>query len=249
MKVSEITANVGVNNKISHKSNVGKAALISAMMMVPNTASQMPTLDKDTFERSPKTEYVTEPNNYIDSVYVLNSEPVGNKDRGEFFNRWFWAMFACVDDNGEFQDSRLGNAPKYIKVPNKDYKQLAADIICTFDKNGDNKVNYKEYTEKSEELVNQKAGRNLSYFEMEKFYDNFFTPWFKGLNYDRNKDEYSVDEVAATLYALDQYSSGGDGILSGEKLIKELSYVMDNGYPDVNFQNNRTTYYINNKID
>ena len=64
-----------------------KAALLSAMLMVPNTASQMPTLEKDTFERSPKTEYVTEPNNYVDSVYVLNSEPVGNKERGEKFNR------------------------------------------------------------------------------------------------------------------------------------------------------------------
>ena len=47
-----------------------KAALLSAMLMVPNTASQMPTLEKDTFERSPKTEYVTEPNNYVGHLYT-----------------------------------------------------------------------------------------------------------------------------------------------------------------------------------
>lgn len=227
-----------------------KAALLSAMMMVPNTASQMPTLEKDTFERSPKTEYVTEPNdNYIDSVYVLNNEPVGNKERGEKFNKWFWDMIACANDDGSFNAQNLNGASIDFEIKNKDYKQLAADIVSTFDKNGDNKVNYSEYTKKSEELVNQKAGRNLNYYEMREYYDNFFRPWFNSFDYDRNYDEYNIDEVAATLYALDKSSSGGNGYIRGDKLLQELGYVMDNGRPDVKFQNNRTTYYINNKID
>ena len=250
MKVSEITANFGLNNKISHKGNIGKAALISAMLMTPNTASQMPTLENDTFERSPKTEYVTEPNDdiYADSVYVVNSAPVGNKERGEKFNKWFWDMLFCANDDGSFNANNLNGASFVFEIPNKDYKQLATDIVSTFDKNGDNKVNYDEYTKKSEELVNQKAGRKLNGDEMHGFYTDFFIPWFKGFNYDRNPDEYSVDEVAASLYALDQYSSFGKGALRGDKLLLELGYVMDNGSPDRSFQASRTEYYTNHNL-
>lgn len=223
---------------------IGKAALISAMMFAPSTAAQMQTLDHDTFERSPKMEYVTEPNDrFADDVFVVNAEPVGNKERGEFFNRWFWAMVVCVDDDGKFQDSKLGTAPKYIKVPNKDYRQLAADIICTFDKNGDNKVNYDEYIEKSKALLNQKAGKTLPPNVIDNFSREFFYPLFYGFDYDNNTKEYNIDEVAATIYALDGYSSSGKGILSGERLMNEVNYVLENGNPDECFDRSRINYY------
>jgi len=232
-----------------YKMQTTLAALVSAMLLAPSTSAQMP-VQKDIFEKSARTEYVTNPADSLsDNVYVLNEDlPVGNKERGEFFNNWFWAMFACADDNGEFQDSKLGNAPKFIKVPNKDYKQLAADIICTFDKNGDNKVDYSEYVNKSDALVNQKAGRTLSLSEKDAFHKNFFIPLFHGFGFDREPNDYSVDEVAATLYALDQYSSLGKGILSGEELIKELGYVLEHGKPDMCFQKSRVDYYDNNNL-
>ena len=92
-------------------------------------------------------------------------------------------MFACMDENGKFQDSKLGSAPKYIKVPNQDYRQLAADIMCTFDKNGDNKIEYMEYAKKSEQLMNEKAGRTLPPDVLTNFHRNFFTPLFNGFDY------------------------------------------------------------------
>lgn len=230
---------------------IGKAALISAMMFAPATSAQTSATEQDTFVHSPKTEYVTEQNDRLsDDVFVWNADetPVGNKERGEFINRWFWAMFSCADEDGKFQDDRLGNAPKFIKVPNKDYKQLAADIICTFDKNGDNKVDFGEYLEKSNELIEQNAGRRFNLDEKREYATNYFIPWFNGFNYDFNSKEYTVDEVAATIYALDKYSSLGKGILNGEKLVKELNYVKENGSPDDCFQRNMTEYYDNNNL-
>ena len=244
MLIGKIGASNDVNTNVSYKSNAGKAALISAMMMAPSTAAQMQTLDKDTFERSPKMEYVTEPSDrFADDVFVVNAEPVGNKERGEFFNKWFWAMIACVDDDGKFQNSRLGSAPKYIKVPNKDYRQLAADIICTFDKNKDNKVNFTEFSEKSEALVRQKAGGSVPEAAMTKMHGEFFYPLFFGMDYDRNPREYDINEVAATLYALDGFSSGGQGFLDGEKLVYEVGYAIENGRPDKCFERSRIDYY------
>lgn len=226
---------------------IGKAALISAMLLVPSTSAQMP-VQKDTFEKSVRTEYVTNPADTLaDDVYVLTEDvPVGNKERGEFFNRWFWSMVACADDNGEFQDSKLGNAPKFIKVPNGDHRQLAADIICTFDENGDNKVSYGEYVEKSVSLLEQKSGKKIMLKESEELQKTFLLPLFDGFDYDRNKKEYTLDEVAATIYALDQYSSLGKGILSGETLLEELNYVFEKGRPDFTFEHNRAEYYKNN---
>ena len=235
-----------------YKMQTTLAALVSAMLLAPSTSAQMP-VQKDIFEKSARTEYVTNPADSLsDNVYVLNEDlPVGNKERGEFFNNWFWAMFACADDNGEFQDSKLGNAPKFIKVPNKDYKQLAADIISTFDQNGDYKVNIHEYGQKSRNLVEQKVGQALSTDLTNQFYDNYFIPWFKGFDYDGKKDVYNVNELAATLYALDRFSSStsaGKGYIRGDKLLFELGYVMDNGYVDECFERGRTDYYINNNL-
>lgn len=226
---------------------IGKAALISAMMFAPSTSAQMQSLEKDTFERSPKIEYVTEPNDrFADDVFVLNAEPVGNKERGEKFNKWFWQMVACANDDGSFNVDKMNGASLYFRFPEKDYKQLAADIICTYDKNGDNKVDYYEYAKKSEQLINEKAGKPLSADVIGQFHSDFFAPWFNGFDYDREKEEYNINEVAATLYALDCFSSstsGGKGYLKGDNLLYELGYVMDNGKPDKCFQDSRIEYY------
>lgn len=226
------------------KVRIALAALISAMMLAPSTSAQTSNIERDTFEYSPKTEYVTNPADTLaDDVYDLAANPVGNKEKGEFFNKWFWAMVGCVDENGKFQDSRLNGAPKYIKVPNMDYRQLAADIMCTFDENGDNKIDYTEYANKSEQLMNKKAGRTLPPDVLLNFHREFFSPLFDGFDYDRNLKEYNIDEIAATLYALDRYSSSGQGILSGEKLMNEVNYVIENGKPDKSFRWSRAIYY------
>ncbi|MBQ6516704.1 hypothetical protein IJI31_05945 [bacterium] len=245
MKVSGISANAYSNN-VSYKSNTGKAALISAMLLAPSTSSQMP-VEKDTFEKSAKTEYVTNPSDTLaDDVYDLAANPVGNKERGEFFNKWFWQMVACANEDGSFNADKMNGASLYFRFPEKDYKQLAADIICTFDKNGDNKIDYYEYAKKSEQLVNEKAGKTLSADVIGQFHSNFFAPWFNGFDYDREKNEYNINEVAATLYALDCFSStstSGKGYICGDKLLYELGYVMDNGKPDICFEKNRIRYY------
>jgi len=253
MRVSEVGMVSCTANGISHKSNIGKAILVSAMMSAPQTAAQMQTLDKDMFEKSPKTEYVTEPNNdFVDSVYVVQDTQLkGNKERGEKFNKWFWDMVFCANKDGSFNAERLNGASLYFKFPEKDYQQLAADIISTFDQNGDYKVNIHEYGQKSRNLVEQKVGQALSTDLTNQFYDNYFIPWFKGFDYDGKKDVYNVNELAATLYALDRFSSStnaGKGYIRGDKLLFELGYVMDNGYVDECFERGRTDYYINNNL-
>jgi Ca2+-binding EF-hand superfamily protein len=236
-----------------YKVQTALATLISAMLLAPSTSAQMP-VQKDTFEKSAKTEYVSNPIDTLgDDVYVLNeTELVGNKERGEKFNKWFWQMVGCANEDGSFDYDKLGNSPLYFKFPEKDYKQLATDIISTFDQNGDNKVNYGEYVEKSEQLVNQQAGKRLPISEMDEFRNDLFLPWFNGFDYDKNKDSYSVDELAATLYALDNISGtnkDGNGFIRGDRLLYELAYVLDKGRPDVAFQNSRVDYYVKNVIN
>lgn len=229
------------------------ATLISAMLLAPSTSAQMP-VQKDTFEKSAKTEYVSNPVDTLgDDVYVLNeTELTGNKERGEKFNKWFWQMVGCANEDGSFNAGKLNGAPICFDIPNKDYKQLATDILSTFDQNGDNKVNYTEYREKSEQLVNQQAGQKLPISVLDEFHKDFFWPWFHGFNYDKNRDLYSVDELAATLFAMDRISSGtndGRGYISGDKMLYELAYVLDNGIPDGSFQNSRDDYYIKNVLN
>lgn len=223
------------------------ATLISAMLLAPSTSAQMP-VQKDTFEKSAKTEYVSNPVDTLgDDVYVLNeTELTGNKERGEKFNKWFWYMVGCANEDGSFNYDKLGSESLYFRFPEKDYKQLATDIISTFDQNGDDKVNYGEYVEKSEQLVNQQAGRRLPISVMDEFRNDFFLPWFNGFDYDKNKDSYSVDELASTLYALDCFScssSAGKGYIRGDKMLYELAYVMDKGSPDASFEISRVDYY------
>ena len=231
---------------------IGKAALISAMMMAPSTSSQMPA-QKDTFEKSDRFEYVTNPSDTLgDDVYVWNeTELVGNKERGDQFNKWFWQMLDCANPDGSFNADRLNGASMYFRFPDKDYKQLATDIISTFDKDGDNKVDYAEYSSKSEQLVNAQAGKTLPLETIKQFRDVYFLPWFKGFDYDRTPDFYSVDELAATLYALDCFSSSsydGKGYIRGDKMLYELGVVMDKGSPDAPFEKSRIDYYNKNAI-
>lgn len=231
-----------------YKVQIALSALISAMLLAPSTSSQMP-VENDTFEKTARTEYVTNPAETLaNDVYNLAANPVGNKERGEKFNKWFWDMVGCADDDGSFNAKKLNGAPIGFDLPNKDYKQLAADIICTFDKNGDNRVDWREYHEKSDALVNQKAGRTLSLSEKDAFNKDFFIPWFDGFGFDREPNDYSIDEVAASLYALDNLSCGGNGYIRGDILIEELGYVMDHGEPDANFELTRAKYYSENNI-
>ena len=231
---------------------IGKAALISAMLLAPSTSAQRP-VQKDTFEKSDRFEYVTNPSDTLgDDVYVWNeTELVGNKERGDQFNKWFWQMVFCANDDGSFNADRLNGASMYFRFPDKDYKQLATDIISTFDKDGNNKVDYAEYSSKSEQLVNAQVGKTLSVDVLNKFNDNFFYPWFKGFDFDRTPDFYSVDELAATLYALDDISGSsvdGNGYIRGDKLLYELGVVMEKGRPDISFEESRIDYYNKNVI-
>jgi len=126
---------------------------------------------------------------------------------------------------------------------------LETDIISTFDKDGDNKVDYHEYIRKSEVLVDAQVGKTLSVDVLNKFNETFFYPWFKGFDYDRTPDFYSVDELAATLYALDDISGSsenGNGYIRGDRLLYELGVVMDKGSPDVSFEKSRIDYYNKN---
>lgn len=158
-------------------------------------------------------------------------------------------MVGCADDDGNFDAKKLNGAPLCFEFPEKDYKQLAADIMSTFDKDGDDKVNYYEYSTKSEKLINAQAGQILPQNVLNEFNNDLLLPWFKGFDYDDNKREYDVNELAATLYALDCYSSsssGGKGYICGDNLLRELNYVIDNGRPDISFEKNRIEYYKNN---
>jgi len=236
-----------------YKVQTALATLISAMLLAPSTSTQMP-VQKDTFEKSDRFEYVTSPvDTFGDDVYVLNeTELTGNKERGEKFNKWFWQMVGCANEDGSFNAGKLNGASIYFEFPDKDYKQLATDILSTFDQNGDNKVNYTEYREKSEQLVNQQAGQKLPISVLDEFHRDFFWPWFHGFDYDKKHDLYSVDELAATLFAMDRISSGtydGRGYIRGDKMLYELAYVMDKGRPDVTFQNSRVDYYVKNVIN
>lgn len=233
-----------------YKVQIALSALISAMLLAPSTSAQTP-VQKDTFEKSDRFEYVTNPSDTLgDDVYVLSeTELVGNKERGEQFNKWFWNMVFCANDDGSFNYDALGDKSLYFRFPEKDYKQLATDIISTFDKDGDNKVDRFEYTKKSEQLVNTEIGKNLSADQLAQFHSTFFGPWFWGFDYDNKTDFYSVDELAATLYAMDRISSGtydGRCYIRGDKMLYELGYVMDNGRPDYSFQDSRIDYYKNN---
>ena len=229
---------------------IGIAVLISATLLAPSTSAQMP-VQKDTFEKAVSTEYVTNPVDTLgEDVYVWNeTEIVGNKEKGEKFNKWFWQMVGCADDDGNFDAKKLNGASIYFEFPDKDYKQLAADIMSTFDENGDNKVNYYEYATKSVNLVNAQARQILPQSVMNEFKRDLFIPLFNGFDYDDNKNEYDVNELAATLYALDCYSSsssGGKGYICGHNLLRELNYVIDNGRPDISFRKSRIEYYENN---
>lgn len=235
-----------------YKVQTALAALISAMLLAPSTSTQMP-VQKDTFEKSDRFEYVTSPVDTLgDDVYVLDeTELVGNKERGEHFNKWFWQMLDCANSDGSFNYDALGDASLYFRFPEKDYKQLATDIISTFDINEDNKIDFHEYVSKSEDLINAQAGKTLSREVMAQFHETYFLPWFKGFDYDDNKKEYNVDELAATLYAMDRISSGtydGRGFISGDQMLYELGYVMDNGRPDVSFEKSRIDYYNKNVV-
>lgn len=231
---------------------IGIAVLISATLLAPSTSAQMP-VQKDTFEKSVSTEYVTNPVDTLgDDVYVWNeTEIVGNKERGEKFNKWFWQMLDCANPDGSFNAKKLNGASIYFEFPNKDYKQLATDIISTYDKNGDNKVDYYEYSTKSERLVNAQAGKTFSLEAMKQFENVYFLPWFKGFDYDRTPNFYSVDELAANLYAMDRLSSGTDdgrGYIRGDRMLYELGVVMDKGIPDATFEKSRIDYYKKNVI-
>lgn len=167
---------------------IGIAVLISATLLAPSTSAQMP-VQKDTFEKSVRPEYVINPVDTLgEDVYVWNeTELVGNKERGEKFNKWFWQMVGCADDDGNFDAKKLNGAPLCFEFPEKDYKQLAADIMSTFDKDGDDKVNYYEYSTKSEKLINAQAGQILPQNVLNEFNNDLLLPWFKGFDYDDNK--------------------------------------------------------------
>lgn len=229
---------------------IGIAVLISATLLAPSTSAQMP-VQKDTFEKSVRPEYVINPVDTLgEDVYVWNeTELVGNKERGEKFNKWFWQMVGCSDEDGNFDAKKINGASIYFEFPDKDYKQLAADIMSTFDKDGDEKVNYYEYSTKSEKLINAQAGQILPQNVLNEFNNDLLLPWFKGFDYDDNKREYDINELAATLYAMDRISSGtndGRGYIRGDRMLYELAYVIDNGRPDISFRKSRIEYYENN---
>lgn len=167
---------------------IGIAVLISATLLAPSTSAQIP-VQKDTFEKSVRPEYVINPVDTLgEDVYVWNeTELVGNKERGEKFNKWFWQMVGCSDEDGNFDAKKINGASIYFEFPDKDYKQLAADIMSTFDKDGDEKVNYYEYSTKSEKLINAQAGQTLPQNVLNEFNNDLLLPWFKGFDYDDNK--------------------------------------------------------------
>lgn len=250
-----------INNnfsKVSNKGNFTKAALISAMMAAPAAHAQEAKVD--TFEYSPKTEYVQElRTSEPDSVFQIKDTIVDKKARGEEFNNWFAAILSAAKDNGKIDKDKLNGVPIDFELnENETFLDLANSIVASYDKDGDGEINFKEYTLKTVvDIINpmDKSKDNYQKYRLHRNLDNVFFGFDINDKFSKklkNENTYTPAEVAANLYPafrVDYENKKAVMKINGQELLDELNYVIDEGTTDQNYGyfQYESYEYFNNK--
>ena len=255
MRVEGITNNN--YSKISSKGNFTTAAIISAMMA--SHAPQAQELKADTFEYSPKTEYVQAPAD-LDSTYVVKDTVKGNKERGNEFNNWVSAILSAADDNGKLDTAKLNGTPADFALnENETFLELANSIVASYDNDGDGEINFDEYIHKTVVDVINPVDTGKANYQKYLYHRNLDNVFFgfdindKFSKKYKNKNTYTDAEIAANLYAMsrvDYDNRKATMKISGQELLDELNHVIKNGYTDTGFgyfQKESYEYFFNSQ--
>ena len=249
MRVENITNNN--YSKTGYRSNFATAALISAMMTTPSANAK--ELKADTFEITPKTEYVQQYKDYsAESTYQI-PDSLAKRARGEEFNNWFMNILSATDDDGRIDREKLNGTPvNFALKDGESLSDLARAVISTFDRNNDGEISYGEYERKSLANIdssNKNMPENYKKTIYRKNLDNVFFGFdINDRFYKKFKGENTYDkgEVAASLYAVSGVSYDGQKartVIKGDNLMKELNMVLEKGYPNSDFIHNQRDIY------
>lgn len=239
MKISAISnISFNGNKKISQKA---KAATVATLLMITPVGY---ATENDTFEKNEnpvKTELVINPQSV--------SQTKATQTEGNKFGKWFWDMIDCIDENDKFNTNYMkqqGYDYYYPEIP--DFDVLAESIVRSMDKNNDNQIDLKEFSDKGIELLQKQAGVVYNIVQKERLQNNLLAPLFKGLDYigsptDRinGTNTLNKEEIAGNLYALSKKNLR-DGRFNGADVTKEFLNIMYNYEPTVQFESKRASY-------
>lgn len=232
---------------ISYGSGLAKAAIISAMMA--GSPAQAQEMKADTFEFTPKTEYVSEMSDLYDDVFVYeNSDTLKRKDsRGEEFNNWVTNLINAADKNGKVDTSKMKSSVNFTLDKGESFTSLAESIVASCDKNGDNKIDFDEFSGKVLDSPNNKQ---------KSFYDNL-SAVFSAFDINESSSQKSnskktldVKEVAANLLAVSEmdYSERKSGMyIDGQQLIDEMNFMLYHEKASPDFREAQEIIYENIK--
>ena len=165
------------------------------------------------------------------------------------FGRWFWDMIDCINDEDKFDTKYMlekGYDYYYPEIP--DFDVLAESIVKSMDKNGDNEIDLKEFSDKGVEILQKQAGVVYNIVQKERLQDNLLAPLFRGLDYigsatDRTNGTNTLNkkEIAGNLYALSKKNLK-TGHFSGDAITEEFISIMTEGHPTGQFKTHRESY-------
>jgi len=243
-------------SNISYGSGLAKAAVISAMMAGAPSA-QAQEVKADTFEITPKTEYVSQPNDIYEDTFVYGkSDTIKNpKARGNQFINWANKILRATDDEGQIDSSRLNGTPvNFMLEEDESFTELAEGIVAAYDLNDDKKIDFDEFLTKSYSSIplNSNNGTYMS----KQFYRSLDDIYF-GFDINesfnkklKNKNTIDVTEVAANLMAMSGNDIDGRKpkmYIDGQYLMDQMNFMMFHGEADPEFREAQEIIYENIK--
>jgi len=243
-------------SNISYGSGIAKAAVISAMM-AGSPSAQAQEVKADTFEITPKTEYVSQVNDIYDDVFVYGkSDTIKNpKARGNQFNNWVNKIMRATDDDGQIDTSKLNGTPvNFMLKEGESFTDLAESIVASYDLNDDKKVDFDEFLTKAYASIplNSNEGTYMS----KQFYRSLDDIYF-GFDINesfnkklKRKNTIDVQEVAANLMALSGNDIDGRKpkmYIDGQELMNQMNFMMFHADADPEFREAQEIIYENIK--
>ena len=241
-------------SNISYGSGLAKAAVISAMMA--GSPAQAQEVKADTFELSPKTEYVSEMNNVYDDVFVCGKTDTikDPKARGEEFNNWVMNLFDAVDEDDKVDSAKMKGSVNFYLNDAESFTKLAESIVASFNSNDDNKIDFDEFLMKSFQSIPLNSNENN--LQRKLFYRHLDVA-FTELDINESnskkakcKNTLDVNEVAANLMALSSTDYSGRKTkmyIDGQKLLDELNFMLYHGEANPDYKEAQEIIYENIK--